>query len=103
MTLRDFAGLFEAGGLKTETLGEPDRRIAYISCNSNDVRPDTLFLCKGAHFKSEYLAAAFEKGAVAYVAEKKLDVPGDCILVDDVRRAMALMANYYYGSAALWA
>ncbi len=99
MTLRDFAGLFEAGGLKTETLGEPDRRIAYISCNSNDVRPDTLFLCKGAHFKSEYLAAAFEKGAVAYVAEKKLDVPGDCILVDDVRRAMALMANYYYGSA----
>lgn len=97
MILKDFTELFEKNGVKTETLGDPERKIEYISCNSNDIRPGTLFLCKGAHFRTEYLKAALENGAVAYVAEKKQDCGGDCVIVDDVRRAMALTANFYYG------
>ncbi len=99
MILRDYIDLFENGGLKTEACCEPERRVDYISCDSKNVRNNTLFLCKGAHFKSEYLRAAQEKGAVCYVAENKQEVKGEYILVDDVRRAMALMANYYYAYA----
>ena len=65
MILRDFTELFESGGLKTESRGDMGRRIEYISCDSGDVRPGTLFLCKGAHFKDQYLKEAIEKGAVA--------------------------------------
>ncbi len=99
MTLRDFTVLFENNGIKTRVFGEPERRIEYISCNSGDVRPNTLFLCKGAHFKAEYLADAMSKGAVAYIAEKRQDCDGDCVIVDDVRRAMALTADFFYGHA----
>ncbi len=99
MILRDFTELFESGGLKTESRGDMGRRIEYISCDSGDVRPGALLLCKGAHFKDQYLKEAIEKGAVAYVSEQKRDCEADFILVDDVRRAMALMANYYYDNA----
>lgn len=99
MTLGDYVELFEKNGLKTHSGCSLGRRVEYISCDSNDVRPGTLFLCKGAHFKDEYLRAAQEKGAVCYVADKERACGGDCIIVDDVRRAMALMANFYYGEA----
>ena len=97
MTLKDFAELFEKNGLKTEVRGLPDQIIDYISCNSADIRRGTLFLCKGAHFKPEYLGDAIKKGAVAYIAERDMGVELPSIIVDDVRRAMALTANYYYG------
>lgn len=80
-----------------------DITIDYISFDSNDVRTDTLFICKGSHFSEEYLKAALEKGAVCYVSEKKYDLDGwtgqdrvSYIIVNDIRKAMALVADYYY-------
>ena len=61
------------------------REITGLSCDSRTVSPGTLFVCKGAAFKPEYLAAAIEKGAAAYVAGP------------DIRRAMAVLANAFYG------
>ena len=73
------------------------RRVKLFSCDSQNVIPGTLFLCKGAHFKEAYLADAQEKGAFAYISET--EYPGvsiPWIPVTDARRAMALLATFYY-------
>jgi len=78
------------------------KNVGYISYNSMDVKPGTLFVCKGSHFKEEYLAAALKAGAFAYISEKEYllgsgrpeNIP--FIRVTDIRKAMAYMANLYY-------
>jgi len=73
------------------------RPVALVSCDSQNVSPGTLFICKGAHFTSRYLSDARRKGAFAYVSEREYpDAEVPCILVADVRRAMALCADLYY-------
>ena len=73
------------------------RQVALVSCDSRDVVPGTLFICKGAHFKPEYLQAAKDRGAFVYLAEKPYpDVDLPCLQVSDVRLAMALLADFYY-------
>ena len=63
--------------------------VALVSCDSQEVVPGTLFLCKGAHFKEAYLSQAAQRGAVAYVSQTPypaVDLP--CILVSDMRQAI---------------
>ena len=72
--------------------------VALVSCDSQEVVPGTLFLCKGAHFKEAYLSQAAQRGAVAYVSQTHypaVDLP--CILVSDMRQVMAPLADRYYG------
>ena len=72
--------------------------VALVSCDSQEVVPGTLFLCKGAHFKEAYLSQAAQRGAVAYVSQTSypaVDLP--CILVSDMRQVMAPLADRYYG------
>ena len=74
-----------------------EQPIALVSCDSRTVVPGTLFVCKGAHFKAEFLDMAQSRGAVAYAGEKRWpDSPLPCILLSDLRRAMALMADLCY-------
>lgn len=76
---------------------EPERTVALVSCDSQNVVPGTLFICKGAHFKERYLQDAISKGAMAYLAAKPYEnVAAPCIRVNDVRHAMAVLADYYY-------
>lgn len=70
-----------------------------LSYDSRDVVPGTLFFCKGASFKTEYLEAAIEKGATAYVSETDYNVSIPCIKVSNIREAMADMANEFYDYA----
>lgn len=75
----------------------PERVIELVSCDSQNVVPGTLFICKGAHFKEQYLLDALNKGAVAYLAAEPYEnAHAPCIQVTDVRHAMALLADYYY-------
>ena len=95
MCLQDKA-LLAVGWSKLRDLpmSEPVQMVSY---NSREVVPGTLFLCKGAHFKPEYLEQAREKGAIAYLSEvpyPQVDLPG--ILVTDMRRAIAPMACMFY-------
>ena len=46
-----------------------DTIITGLTFNSKDVTPGTLFICKGAAFREEYLADAEARGAVCYVSE----------------------------------
>ncbi|MGE5418340.1 MAG: Mur ligase family protein [Acidobacteriota bacterium] len=75
------------------------RTIKKVSYDSNKVRQDTLFVCKGARFKEEYLDGAIKKGAVAYISEKNYRKKIPCIQVSDVQKALSLAANVYHDYA----
>lgn len=70
--------------------------ITDITFDSRKVRPGTLFICKGATFKEEYLTAAIASGAVAYLSETKYDVDLPALIVSDIRKAMALVARHFF-------
>lgn len=97
--LKDFIKLFKDSSILSETDCGENAEIGYISYNSRDIKENTLFLCKGAHFKEQFLCDALNKGAVAYVSEKKYEIEAPCILVSDIRKAMYLMANFFYNNA----
>ncbi len=67
--------------------------------DSREVVPGALFFCKGEMFKKEYLDSAIKQGAIAYVSETDYDVNIPCIKVDNIRAAMADMANEFYHEA----
>lgn len=78
-----------------------DTLITGLTYNSKDVTPGTLFICKGASFKEEYLLEALDRGAVCYVSETlyhKVDAPA--MLVSDIRRSMPFLANLFFGEPA---
>lgn len=82
------------------------RKVEHLSYDSRDIKPATMFICKGAHFKESYLSDAVKKGAMAYVSEQKYgpDFEGTeaakiapvPIIVNDIRKAMALLADLFY-------
>ena len=96
--LGDYIQLLQKKNLLLNFAGAPlTREVALVSCDSRQVIPGTLFICKGAHFKVEFLQSAKEQGAFAYLAEKpyeEVDLP--CLQVSDVRLSMALLADFYY-------
>lgn len=88
------------------------KEICSVTYNSKEVKDGTLFVCKGAHFKEEYLADAISRGAICYVREaigvesscsidghKTVSIKDDCIaiFVNDIRAAMPIIAKTYYG------
>lgn len=78
--------------------------IAGAACDSRVVRPGNLFICKGVAFRSSFLVAAQKAGAVAYLcdeahAQELHDILPDmpALVVNDVRRAMALVSADAWG------
>lgn len=76
-----------------------DCNIEYISYNSKDIKKGTLFFCKGAAFSVKYLEMAQSGGAVCYISENKYNENSSYIIVNDVRKAMALVAEVFYDNA----
>jgi UDP-N-acetylmuramyl-tripeptide synthetase len=73
--------------------------VNYVSYNSKDIRPSTLFICKGVTFKEQYLKDAIELGVSSYISETIYEEVNDkvaYIQVSDVRKAMSLIAILYY-------
>lgn len=78
--------------------GDMGRPVRRVSCNSQEETAEALFFCKGAHFKEEYLFSAVSAGAFCYVSEREYGIEGiSFLIVSDVRRAMALLGDFYYG------
>ncbi len=96
--LLEYIKLLEENNLVAEKK-VTDTEISYISYNSQDIKTGTLFVCKGAHFKDEYLKDAVSKGTVCYIAERKMAVDCDYIIVNDVRKAIPLIADKFYEKA----
>lgn len=98
-TLKEYADALARAGLLTATTLTPAAENAVIDCLSYDTRSlhgTSLFLCKGAHFKAEYLSAALAQGAAAYVAEKPYPVDAPQLLVSDIRYAMVVLGQLFY-------
>jgi UDP-N-acetylmuramoyl-L-alanyl-D-glutamate--2,6-diaminopimelate ligase len=74
-------------------------KIASMTNDSRKVGPGTLFICiKGHQIDGhEYAGEAVQKGAAAIVSEKELDVGVPVVKVADTKRAMAFLADEFYG------
>lgn len=73
--------------------------VTLVSCDSGQVTAGTLFICKGANFREEYLLEAADRGAFCYVSEQvypKAPIP--CILVREIRIAMEKLAALFYNN-----
>ena len=96
-TLAGLLSQLRASGLLVCYDGDEELAITHLSFDTRDLMEETLFFCKGAHFKVDYLFAAAENGAVAYVSETRYeDAPIPAILVTDIRQAMSVAAAYHY-------
>ena len=98
--LSEYIAYLEENGLLA---GEPagtlpaDRTVEHLSFDSRDVTEGTLFVCKGEHFRQEFLVSAARSGAFCYLSEKEYPAAGiPCIPVKDIRKSMAMLANFHY-------
>ncbi len=78
---------------------DTDITIRSMTYDNREATDGTFFICKGVHFKKEYLLSAVEKGAVAYISEVDYQIDG-CAFVktDNIRVAMAHLGKMYYNS-----
>ena len=102
-TLSNYSQLLREKGLLVmeRLLSAGDTQITGLTYNSKEVTPGTLFLCKGAAFKPEYLQDAAARGAVAYVSHELYpEVSLPVLLVSDIRRAMPVLAASFFERAS---
>lgn len=99
-TLSKYVDALEQAGLVKDVnlYGLEDVRVENVTFNSKESSDGTLFICKGAAFKGEYLMQALDAGAFVYVSEIQYEVGGDVphIIVSDIRKAMPVIAALYY-------
>ena len=70
--------------------------VEIFTYDSRAVKNNTLFLCKGANFKKEFLDSALENGAIAYVSEVTYKEDGKpFIIVSNIRKAIAVLSAFY--------
>lgn len=67
-----------------------------ISYDSRNVKENTLFFCKGVHFDVKYLEDAINRGTGAYISENKYDYDMPYIIVNDIRKAMYVVAGFFF-------
>lgn len=96
-SFEDFKNRLAAAGLLVAADEPCAEEIVFVAADSKKAVPGTLFVCKGNHFKPEYLEDAVSRGAVCCVAEKRFGDGVPCMLVSDVRAALAETADLYYG------
>jgi UDP-N-acetylmuramoyl-tripeptide--D-alanyl-D-alanine ligase len=82
--------------------GRPSRPLASeavtgVSTDTRSIRAgDLFFALRGANFDAhDYLAQAFEKGAVAAIVDRDVEAPGLTIRVDDTLKALGSLAGAY--------
>ena len=100
LTLKQYKDALDAAGLLTACVNEDkfDTKISYVTYDSREVTDGTLFVCKGAAFKPEYLKSSIADGACAYISEKEYKEGGDipAVIVSDIRKAMPLLGDLFY-------
>ena len=73
-----------------------EKTISNVTYDSREVKENTLFLCKGSKFKTEYLENSLNSGAIAYVSEEQYKIEDKpYIIVNNIRRAIAVLSKLY--------
>ncbi len=101
-TVKEYADLLQRQGLLLSCSLPEELLSLPVQCLTYDTREmdsPGLFICKGVHFKEEYLAQALEKGAVAYISQQPYPESDRCLLVSDIRRAIPYLAQLHYNNA----
>lgn len=102
MILKEYLGRLQEEGLirSYELEGRQDENIDSITYDSREVRKGTMFVCKGAAFREEYLAEARRRGAVCYVAEKPMEAGAGMpyLTVKNIRKAQPVLGAFFYGN-----
>ncbi len=70
--------------------------VSMLTYNSKDVMKDTMFVCKGATFKPDYLMEAIKNGAFIYISEKEYTDLIPSIIVKDISKSLSVLSNMYY-------
>lgn len=83
----------------SELFGDPGTEIASLAFDNRKVAPGALFFCvRGlASDGHDFAPGAVEAGAVALVAERRLDIDVPQLIVGDSRAAMAPIAASFNG------
>ena len=84
------------GLLVTAAVTDSERVVRGYSFDSRNVPAESLFVAKGLHFEKKYLDDALKAGAFCYVAQDRIGDSGEYILVSDIRKAMAVLARFFY-------
>lgn len=95
-SLNEYLEMLRGCGVNASMTKNEAPTVKYVSYDSRDVRPDTLFLCKGNNFRPEYLEDAIRKGATCYLADRDFGVSVPGVIVDDLRRSVAAAARHFY-------
>ncbi|THF75597.1 UDP-N-acetylmuramoyl-L-alanyl-D-glutamate--2,6-diaminopimelate ligase [Cohnella fermenti] len=95
MKLRELTGHL----LVAAVIGDDELLIQGIEADSRKVKPGQLFFCLPGHTVDghDYAPQALERGAVALVVSKRLDVAAAQVVVPDVRQALAILADVWFG------
>lgn len=78
---------------------EENPEILSIEMDSREVKQDSLFICISGYTVDghDYAEQAVRNGAAAVLSEKPLDLPVPVVVVKNTKRAMALLADAFYG------
>ncbi|MBQ2063887.1 MAG: UDP-N-acetylmuramyl-tripeptide synthetase [Firmicutes bacterium] len=112
-TLKTYEEAFEKAGILKASIcpdnAPDDAVVRLVTFDSREAAEETLFFCKGAHFKADFLTDAVAAGAHCYVSEIAYDLPAEkdghpvppvrALLVTDIRKAMAIAAGIFYNDA----
>src|SRR5690625_3389697 len=81
-----------------ELMQAGEEPVLHLEYHSKKVKPGTLFVCKGNHFKVDYLKEAIQRGAIGYVAEENVHLDEEIphLSVSDIREAMPVLADFFY-------
>ena len=102
-TLRAVGDVLRSADLLVEMRGPGDVLVEGVSQDSRMIRRGDLFLVwKGTGFDAhDFVPQAVERGAVAAVVERPVDVEVPQLVVTDGRRAAAITADIVMGSPSL--
>ncbi len=99
ITIRDTIACLERHSLLKERMLSGvslDTVLSDITFDNRTAGKGSLFVCKGAAFKKEYLLSAFDKGASVYLSENVIENDLPHLLVSDIRLAMSKLAAFFF-------
>ena len=99
LNIKDVAERLKGEGLIKKISPKAEELFADFFCyDSRQITNNTLFICKGAAFRKEYLCGAQQAGMVCYISEALYEgVKTEYIIVNDIRRAFAVVSMMFFG------
>lgn len=101
MIIENIVSALRERGLLKKITGEKSggEELRWLTCDSRAAVPGTLFICKGANFRPQYLADAAARGSIAYLSETEMETEQGLtgLIVTDIRKAMAAASAEFFG------